>query len=859
MNGHSQHDVERGSKLSETLDETTSLPNGRIDCDEETMIETHKSATDMSRNANLFASLIFLIGVALSAAFLTIGIMGARQDKDDEFMRRASELVKEIEASWKDYEVAGLWIHEACRHRDISRDDFRDLYEHLSYGGLEFQAAEFIPNVTREEREGMEAEIRAYLKENFPDVNYRGFVGFEPTAENPNELSIQNRSEQDFYFPVHFVEPVEGNEAAIDFDLYSSASRRRTIELALETWKPALTARLSLVQETDPNAFSVLLMHPGIPVSGDRNLKAGDLSLMVIRIPDLLERASDGQSEKTSVYIFDSTHPTNHPQFLGGAVLNLVDGDVELDFVAETELSVVRASGASHVREEQVSIASRQWTVAVAAVGDTYEPALGFVILGGVMIFVACTCVALYVFTNMRRQAKINKMKSAAEAEKAAMIVESATRAAKVERERNDFIAHEVRNPLAAAMSACSFVSSAVHAEATPLTDDKTRKSVQEDISIIESSLHFINDLLRNMLDMQRAESNQLKVTMRPTDLLCDVLKPVDSMLYRRGDNVQVSVECPENMVVMTDRLRLKQIVLNLGRNSAKFVDKGFIRFRVAVLDELVHLYVEDSGPGIPSEKREKLFSKFQESLDALNQGTGIGLSLCKDLCELMNGDIWLDETYDSGVEGCPGTRFAINLNTKPIKYDGNVISEKLLGSAVQNSTKKLDESARKELPEKISVLFVDDDLILRKLFSRMVRKVAPGWEVQEAANGETALLLVDTQQFDLFFVDQYMASVEKQLLGTETVRALRAKGVKSRICGLSANDVEQPFMDAGADTFMFKPFPTKKDALTDELKRVLLRRESSPLRNSRASPLRLSSSKRRILDSEGILGSQSA
>ena len=82
--------------------------------------------------------------------------------------------------------------------------------------------------------------------------------------------------------------------------------------------------------------------------------------------------------------------------------------------------------------------------------------------------------------------------------------------------------------------------------------------------------------------------------------VLRDVLEPSAAMVYDRGENFQVLLDCPENLLVMTDRLRLKQIILNLGRNSAKFVTKGFIRFRAAVVADQVSLCVEDSGPGIP-------------------------------------------------------------------------------------------------------------------------------------------------------------------------------------------------------------------------------------------------------------------
>jgi len=125
-------------------------------------------------------------------------------------------------------------------------------------------------------------------------------------------------------------------------------------------------------------------------------------------------------------------------------------------------------------------------------------------------------------------------------------------------------------------------------------------------------------------------------------------------------------------------------------------------------------------------------------------------------------------------------------------------------------------------LPNKLSVLFVDDDMILRKLFVRSVKKVVSTWIVKEAASGEAALKMCENHDFDLIFMDQYMSSVEKQLLGTETTRILRSKGVESRICGLSANDVEQIFYHAGADSFLIKPLPCKKPELEAELKRLL-------------------------------------
>ena len=179
---------------------------------------------------------------------------------------------------------------------------------------------------------------------------------------------------------------------------------------------------------------------------------------------------------------------------------------------------------------------------------------------------------------------------------------------------------HEVRNPLSAALSACSFVSTEIH-KSNPLQDEQSRQSVLEDCTIVHQSLQFINDLLRSMLDYHRASSRQMKIEPVPTDILRDVLEPTTAMLYNRSDNFEILVDCPENLVIMTDGLRLKQITLNLARNSAKFVTKGFIRFRVVVGDDNISLAIEDSGCGIPESKRDRLFQKWQETLDSLSQG----------------------------------------------------------------------------------------------------------------------------------------------------------------------------------------------------------------------------------------------
>ena len=475
-------------------------------------------------------------------------------------------------------------------------------------------------------------------------------------------------------------------------------------------------------------------------------------------------------------------------------------------------------------------------------------------------------------------------------------VIENATKAAETERELNEFLSHEIRNPLSAAITACSFVSMAVN-EQRPQQDEKdkkdeqmaspvlvkdheTLKNVREDVEVVSSSLHFINDFLRSMLDIYR--SSEIKVKLAPTDIKKDIFEPTSSVLHKRTSNYDFIVDCPDNLVVMTDPIRLKQVVLNLVRNATKFVERGFLRLRADVFGSTQHvrIYIEDSGPGISPQKQQELFTKYQESLDTLCQGTGIGLNLSKKLMLIMNGDLWLDSRYNSGVGGCPGSCFVIDLKTSPLELSealnqsiysrlGDNKTKQILHTALQGNVTGVDDGnttevdssydskliynppsqdieqgslttklvgghkssqPSSELPEALSVLIVDDDALLRKLVVRGIKRVAPSsWVVKDVSSGELALRLCETETFDLIFMDQYMASIDKQLLGTETCQALRQRGVTTnttKICGLSANDLRDAFLKSGADDFILKPMPCKPNELKETLLSLLNRTE---------------------------------
>jgi signal transduction histidine kinase len=557
-----------------------------------------------------------VLGITASGAFVGLGISSLRDSEKATFDRFANDLYYKLSAALVDYSFAANMIHARCRSRNFTRQDFRDLYEYVVGDDLHVQAIDFKPRILRDERATYEMEAREYYARHYPGLNYTGLIGFNYA----NSTTLEPRYEADVYYPVQYHEPIPGNERAAGLDFYASGSRRHAIDECLRTGKPSISDRLKLVQEKVKNAYGVVLLHPGVNVSSQRDTWPRDLASIVIRIPDLLNRSTMFQSIATDVYLFDKLQS---PIFLGAIRVqpyDRADASERVTLLPEITISELP----KNAWRKDIPASNKVWCLAVFPSNSTSNPARIFVILGGITIFLASIFLAFNVHTKTYQILRYNAMKQDAELERATLILQNAENSAKSERELNDFIAHEVRNPVAAALAACSFV------ERTSLTDrlsltDESWNVLRGDVKVISNALRFINDLLRTMLDMHRATSQQLVVNITSVHVFHDVLEPVQSILYTRGNTVQLYVDCDPGLYVSADKLRLKQVILNLGRNSTKFVETGFIRFtakRRPDNDTIIEFAVEDSGPGIPKDKRQSLFTKYQESLDGLAQGT---------------------------------------------------------------------------------------------------------------------------------------------------------------------------------------------------------------------------------------------
>ena len=447
--------------------------------------------------ATVFTGLIISIGLLASTLFMGFGISGAVREQELQFQRAAEEMINAIQGSFHDFEIATKWIHNSCRSNEITREGFREVYEYLISDGLDVQSVQWAPNVTHDRREVLEFEASLYYAINYPDFEYQGITGFEE-----GEKDIQYRSEQSFYFPYHLLEPVEKNNyPAIDFDLFSSPEQRKSAELALSTWLP-VTSHQTFLVEDDKEEIMVTIMHPGIPLSNAPELRPQDVAVLLVRIEAIVARASRKLSESLSLYIYDTTIP-NIAEFLYAAEADVVEArtntEANLTVIPMIELDELVESTVVFYFEDTLELASQTWTISVVALEDTFQPDLLLIIIAGKIVLIATLCLGLWIYTNTRRNAIVGALKRETENEKARIRVANAKQAARTEQELNDYIAHEVRNPLAAALSACTFVKSEI-SEKEPMKTTASIQSVREDVHVIDTSLHFINDLLRNML-----------------------------------------------------------------------------------------------------------------------------------------------------------------------------------------------------------------------------------------------------------------------------------------------------------------------------------------------------------------------
>lgn len=215
-------------------------------------------------------------------------------------------------------------------------------------------------------------------------------------------------------------------------------------------------------------------------------------------------------------------------------------------------------------------------------------------------------------------------------------------------------MSHEVRTPLNAIVG-----FSVVLTDEDESFDDESRREFSE---IIKVNSFQLLKLINDILDFSDFENDNITFNIRTHDAVKLCNEVVETVMASRKLEVEMRFDTDLSVLMLdTDDARLRQVLINLLVNAAKFTEQGSIVLELKMADADTALFsVTDTGCGIPPEKQHLIFERF-EKLNDFVQGSGLGLSICQLIVKYMNGKLWVDSGYTRGARFC---------FTHPLKYN---------------------------------------------------------------------------------------------------------------------------------------------------------------------------------------------
>ena len=357
-------------------------------------------------------------------------------------------------------------------------------------------------------------------------------------------------------------------------------------------------------------------------------------------------------------------------------------------------------------------------------------------------------------------------------------------------------MSHEIRTPLTAIIG----FSDILLQKDIP---DEDRKQIAHVYNAAKSLLIIINDIL----DLSQLDNNKMEIEKEPFNLK-ELLEATKK--YFVADAEQKPIKfisiIPDNLPekIIGDTTRVKQILINLLKNAFKFTDQGQVTFKTSVLSleankVTVEFSVEDTGIGIPLEAQEQLFAHFFQADSSISRkygGSGLGLSICKRLSDIMGGEL------NVSSEPGNGSRFWFTMTFDIAK----VYASKKPKEAETKVTPLTDEEKKN-----IKILVAEDNLVNQKLIEALLTK--QGLKFDLAENGLEALKMAEKKKYTLLLMDIQMPEMDG-LEATGKIRQLSDYYLKAPIIAITAHAVKgdvKHFKDAGMTEVLNKPINAKE------------------------------------------------
>ncbi len=377
----------------------------------------------------------------------------------------------------------------------------------------------------------------------------------------------------------------------------------------------------------------------------------------------------------------------------------------------------------------------------------------------------------------------------------------------KADKLKHQFMAnmsHEIRTPM-----------NAIIGMSRLLLDKSPNSDQLRYLNAIQLSANNLMSIINDILDITKIESGKVMIEHKDY-VFRELIQSVQDLFLLKAEekSIELRFTIDDKIPVRLngDLTRVNQILVNLVGNGVKFTDKGFVELKATMVDRdnkhFLTFEVSDTGVGIAPENLESIFESFiQEGMESDRKfgGTGLGLTICRELTRLMGGDITVKSVLGKG------TTFIATLETGIAEVQEIAEPEK---HTHVPQVKTLDN---------LKILLVEDNDFNRLVAIDTLNENLPLAIVDQAVNGEEAVNMVRTKNYDLVLMDIQMPVMDG-VTATKIIRNSLAEPARSvKILALTANVLQEDlikYFDVGMDDYVAKPFQV--DELISKMEKLL-------------------------------------